>query len=159
LTSLSGRVSACGAVHLGAVDADPLALETHVGLEVGRRVELVGKDAVGGGRRDHGVLGGDRHGAVLLHRREDLLEVRPVAAVDADDGPRDVGLGAPDVEREDLELALEVHDVVHDLGHHERVDQVPLDAHVFVGWLCHRAGIISQTRPATLERSRADGPP
>ncbi len=92
------------------------------------------------------VLGRDRDGAVLLDRGEDLLEVRPVAPEDAKHGRRDVGLGAPHVERQDLELAFEVHDVVHDLRHHERVDQVPLDADVFVRSLRHDRPIISHRR-------------
>ena len=109
-TSLSGtarstataslrRSTPHAAVHLGLRDPHPLAVEAHERLEVGRGVEAVGKDAVGRRSLASRRLRAHRHGAVLLDRREQLLEVVAVAPEDAQDGHRGVGLGAPHVER------------------------------------------------------------
>ena len=52
-------------------------------------------------------------------------------------------VGPPHLERETLELAAAGDDVVHDLGHDARVDQVPLDPHVLEGSVLH--GILPQS--------------
>ena len=59
----------------------------------------------------------------------------------------DVVVGAADLEGERLELATEGDDVVHDLGHDARVDQVPLDADVFEHPVLHGSSRLSDTPP------------
>ena len=103
-------------------------------VEVGGGVEAIGEDAVHVGGLEHGVLRLHGHDAELGDRLQQLVEVRGVAAEDAHHGVRRVVLHAPDLEGEHLELAVEIHDLVHDVRHHQRVDEVPLDLDVFV-WL------------------------
>ena len=80
--------------------------------------------------------------------------MRGVAAEDAHHRVRRVVLHAPDLEGEHLELAVEVHDLVHDVRHHERVDEVALDLDVFVWQVGHAAS----RGVARLRRSRPSGP-
>ncbi len=79
--------------------------------------------------------------------------MRGVATEDAHHRVRGVVLHAPDLEGEHLELAVEVHHLVHDVRHHERVDEVALDLDVFV----RRVGHVASRGPATL--MRRSGPP
>ena len=78
-----------------------------------------------------------------------------VAAEDAHHRVRGVVLHAPDLEGEHLELAVEVHHLVHDVRHHERVDEVALDLDVFVWRVGH---VASRGLAALMRRSGPPGP-
>ena len=126
-TRMPQSISGCSTRTQSPCDADERD-------QVGGRVEALGEDAVHVARLEHDVLRLHGDHAVVGDGREDLVEVRGVAAEDAHHRVGRVVLHAPDLEREHLELAVEVHHAVHDLRHHERVDEVALDLDVLV-WL------------------------
>ena len=54
--ALAARVDGDRAVHLGPLDTHPLPVQAHLGVQVRGRVEVLGKDAVGGRRLELHLL-------------------------------------------------------------------------------------------------------
>ena len=132
------RTHADAAVHLRVRHTHPLAAEPHERLEIGARVEALGEHAIHGCRRERHVLRRHCHNAELGDRREQLVEVRRIAPEDPHHGMRGILLHAPDLEAEHLEVAVEVHDLVHDLRHQQGVDEMALDLDILVWLVGHR---------------------
>ncbi len=107
------------AVHLGVEHQHPLASHAHERGEIRGGVEPVGKDTVPVRRLHLRVLRLHRNDAVFGDGLEQLVQVSRVAPEDAHHSVRRLILHAPDLEGEHLELTAQVHDVVHDLRHHE----------------------------------------
>src|SRR5690348_2218274 len=113
-------------VHLEPVDVDPLPAQEDLRRQVARGVEAFGKDPFA---RDlvqaNGLL-------VLCGRAQrprpgdDLVEQRRRVRVDLHAADGRIRLVLPDLQLLDGEVAPEVHDEVHDLGQHHRVDDVAL---------------------------------
>ena len=105
--------------------AQPLAVEPDEGVEVGRRVEVVGEDAVG--RRGPGERRPrvDRVGAVHLHPHDDALEQFGVLGADLDQRARLVLVLPAQVQALDAVVAAVLEDVVEDPGEDAGVHQVP----------------------------------
>jgi hypothetical protein len=112
------------AVHLRVLDRDPVTSEPDHGLEVGRRVEVVGEDAVGLGGPEQDLAGIGRVDAVRLQPHHEAREVVLLLGAHGEDGVRLVDRRLADGEAVDRVVAAVLEDVVEDPGEHSRVDEM-----------------------------------
>jgi hypothetical protein len=112
------------AVHLRVLDVHPVAADAHLGVEVGRRVEVVGEDAVLLDGAHHGLARVDEVRAVGLQPHDQPAERLLVVGADAHPGVRLVVRALADVEPLDGEVAAEVEDVVEQPREVAGVDEV-----------------------------------
>ncbi len=127
------------AVHLDVLDRQPSSGVADVAFEVGRRVEVLGEDAVRRRDRPLGVVR-DRRGAMLPDLLQDPVEA--VLRLRPDDDLRVAG-GVPrraDVERGDLVVAAVQQDQIEHFRQRARIDDVAIEVHRFRE---HRAAILS----------------
>src|SRR5438105_5633091 len=121
------------AVHLRVLDVDPVTTQANLCREVGRRVEALGKNAVGLARFEERVSGTDPVGAVQLQLGDQRRQHVFVAGDDLDAGPAGVDARSADLHVDDVIVGPGVDDGVEDLGQDERVDDVAFDLDDFGG--------------------------
>ena len=113
-------------VHLDALDGEPASVDEHLRRQVAGRIEPLREhplahDLVGADRLL--VLGRRPQGAGALH---DPVELLRGFGVNLHPAQRRVRLVLAGLELLDREIAADVHDHVHDLRQHHRVDDVAL---------------------------------
>ena len=111
------------AVHLRVLHRHPLAVDEHVGGEVGGGVEAGREHAVAVSGDEREVAGGDPVGAVDLERLDEPVEL-VLFALELDARAARIGVGAPDLDVGQVVGDTGLDDGVEDLGEEQRVDDV-----------------------------------
>jgi hypothetical protein len=123
------------------MDRPPPAAEPDLGGQVRRGVERGREDARFRRADEVDVARVLRDRAQPGQALQDLAQVLGGSRAHAQPGDGGVGLARSDAHVEDLERAVEVHDLIQDLRQDERIDDVSAEPHDF---LCHRSASITR---------------
>src|SRR5262249_2647436 len=115
------------AIHLRVADGHPPAVPTDPGLEVGRRIEVLRRDAVGRTRLKAYLLEVQRECAQANCFADRPFQVLRGRRHYFDPGVAGVALLATDLDPLNVELDPQVHELVEDLREDHGVDDVSAD--------------------------------
>ena len=121
-------------VHPLILDFGPLLADADVGAVIGGRVEIFRRAAVAFDRAEDGVAGVDRGAAELQQAVEEPPERFVVRRLYLEAEIGRVAIRASDAELLHFEAAVILHDLVEDVLHNVRVDQVAFGFDHFLDW-------------------------